>query len=731
MLVRDDTEPSGEHFHRDYDMMTIEELRLELQTADERIVELGNQQEITDLFPQIESLQNEVNLLTEENERLTGLVRQNEKDDIITESIIEKTDIPTTLPSGEDNEQIKLLEEELDSLQSQLKTTKEANDSLQRALDNERLKLESERSELENEKAKRQMNINDVDLVEKENRQLKEDNEKLEKELLEMKDAQKRVHHDAQRKSALLEEELKKAHHQVEILDANNNASEGLNSLLAQERAKHERVSGKLKENTAALNSVKETLEKVNQENAKLKQSLIESQTTMDTMISQADLGIKSQKAQKKLKEQIATLTAALQQSEDEKIKYRKEFVRKQQKTDEIIGQHSRCQEKEKIYLADIKKLKNEIRQLKETVKTTDNSYLRAQVEELTISNGVLKEMVRSANINVRVAIAKGKTHRTESESTLHNQTKSVAMKQTPTKKIYHKDTLESPQQRVDIIRDRDQKLGNSPSVTKGQSDARPNENGRRISKEEDGFTLPPASPLPPSGLPPSVPTSPKDSEKSATRKSSSRGFSQQSATPTSKGSSCRDATFDEGSAIQSPSSRRATDGGKTPQVLGSETSSVGGSNSPTGSQARSSRIHSCNEEEEINKPLYESDDVKEGDVQHVNDVKEADGTNSDSDYCDDASVPSPRKISAVDVVDDDFDEVPSESTKEVTGKGSNGKQTKINTNNHTTGSVINTNRTKSTNKEIPKQKVPVRQRSTSVPRRVNQPKRKASKQRS
>eukprot|EP01060_Flectonema_neradi_P005382 TRINITY_DN13580_c0_g1_i2.p2 TRINITY_DN13580_c0_g1~~TRINITY_DN13580_c0_g1_i2.p2 ORF type:complete len:336 (+),score=97.38 TRINITY_DN13580_c0_g1_i2:56-1009(+) len=301
MLVRDDTEPSGEHFHRDYDMMTIEELRLELQTADERIVELGNQQEITDLFPQIESLQNEVNLLTEENERLTGLVRQNEKDDIITESIIEKTDIPTTLPSGEDNEQIKLLEEELDSLQSQLKTTKEANDSLQRALDNERLKLESERSELENEKAKRQMNINDVDLVEKENRQLKEDNEKLEKELLEMKDAQKRVHHDAQRKSALLEEELKKAHHQVEILDANNNASEGLNSLLAQERAKHERVSGKLKENTAALNSVKETLEKVNQENAKLKQSLIESQTTMDTMISQADLGIKSQKSSKEV----------------------------------------------------------------------------------------------------------------------------------------------------------------------------------------------------------------------------------------------------------------------------------------------------------------------------------------------------------------------------------------------------------------------------------------------
>ena len=735
MLVVDETEVSEEHFQRDYEDMTMEELRIELQTANDRIHELSNQQEITDLFPQIESLQTEVNFLTEENTRLVGQLRQQEKEDIITESYIEKDEAPPDLPGGRENEQIKVLQEELISLQLELKTAKETNEDVQATLD-------KERSNLDTEKTKRQMNVNEAAVAEKEAQQLKEENEKLEKELSEQKEGQKRTKNEARRKSASLEEELRRAQQRAEKLDADqNNASEGLNAVLIQERAKHEKVAGKLKDNTAALNSVKETLEKVTQENVKLKQNIVEAQTTMDTMVSQADLGIKSQKAQKKLKEQVASLTSALQQAEDEKIKNRKEFIRKQQKTDEIVGQHSRWQEKEKIYLADIKKLKNEIRQLKETLKTTDNSFLKAKVEELTISNGVLKEMVRSANINVRVAIAKGKTHRTESESTLHNQTKCIAMKQTPTKRVFQKSEsnappsstrsdnlpLESPQQRIDVIRDRDQKLW-SPNE-KMSTPVRSNENEKV--KENESFALPPASPTQP--LPPSAPTSPKESERSVARKDSNLKGNSMPPIPTSpisqrgnQSSSDSGGNTSESFSPQlaSPSSRKATDGGKTPQMLESEPSSSleGSAHSPSTSSRDRNDSRGGEAVASTNQTTSSTSRVDEAE----------EGSSDESDYCDDISVPSPRRISAVDVVDDDYDvdEPSAESPKSVKQNISSNTESKNSGQSRNTQKKVG-NSSNRQSSSVRSQKMPTRRRSSSIHRRTSHPKRKSSKQRS
>ena len=194
-----------------------------------------------------------------------------------------------------------------------------------------------------------------------------------------------------------------------------------------QEKAKNEVAASRISDLNLIVDDYRSLIDMGKAENEKLKEKLASFQSSMSKQQDETAAALKMQKQNKLLREKIALLNERIVSQEDEKAKMKREYLIQHQKVQDVSVSLSRSQEKEKNAGRDLKKTRDELKALKEALKSSAESSLQRQVDELTIANAVLKEMVRSANINSRVAIArKQKGIRRPSQSTLLQTTTSI-----------------------------------------------------------------------------------------------------------------------------------------------------------------------------------------------------------------------------------------------------------------------------------------------------------------
>ncbi|KAJ9464138.1 hypothetical protein DIPPA_18948 [Diplonema papillatum] len=553
-------------FYRDYDRMPADELRAELQIADQRLQDLTNQQEITDLFPQIERLEAEARLLRDENERL--------------EEELEKVcaDADGAASPAPPDRRLQLLEEEAATLRIDLAAARGVEEMTRAecaALAEKARKLESvskektdqikellstlhqhdkARGEAVRDEILKELQQNKVDAStepsasldpepahEAANREelthlrdqlskaeearaaVSSEVDKLQKELEAEKSAKKALSADARRgdearaASATLEQSLRRDLKRTEdalrdrdghVLALKQEHAGALAAAAAREKAaadaaadvrrelaqiRHtsdidalqssrretaqaEKLAKRLAEQAAALDAHKAAAEKAKEEADMVRKQYNEVSAAANEAAQRAEAGTRAVKDAKKWKEQLNAAQDRLAAAEEEKQKLKRDLVKATQAVHEGAHASGKLHELNRSLAAEVKKLKVDAKRLQELAHKNDPQQLKKELEELAIANNVLKEMVRSANINTRVAITKHrKGLRPPDESTLLKPTKSVeghkqppkatrtnsidsgmpmsALLQPATRK--GSDSSNQPSCRIDVLRDR------------------------------------------------------------------------------------------------------------------------------------------------------------------------------------------------------------------------------------------------------------------------------------
>eukprot|EP00755_Sulcionema_specki_P029000 Sspe_Gene.91169::Locus_62634_Transcript_1_1_Confidence_1.000_Length_1943::g.91169::m.91169 len=175
------------------------------------------------------------------------------------------------------------------------------------------------------------------------------------------------------------------------------------------EEAKVARLTGRIKEQGSIIHDLQEAHEKARDEACALRKELTAANASLRDARQTVDETSRSARKMQKMKEQIDLLTKRVAQLDEEKAEGARKAAKQTQKAQEAVAACKRHEASEKALQNELAASVSEVKALKAALRENDHQALKKKVHELEVSNSVLKEMVRSANINARVIAAKGK----------------------------------------------------------------------------------------------------------------------------------------------------------------------------------------------------------------------------------------------------------------------------------------------------------------------------------